>query len=75
MAALPGRSYKGRARQERNVSSARRIRLRTSTRSIDERHRASSGLELLFGLTYVVSVSAVTTQFGQSVAGPSSDQR
>lgn len=57
------------------MSSARRIRLRTSARSIDERHRASSGLELLFGLTYVVSVSAVTTQFAQSVAGSSSGQR
>ena len=37
-------------------------------RSIDEPHRASSELELLFDLTFVVAVAAVTTQFAQNVA-------
>jgi low temperature requirement protein LtrA len=40
-----------------------------SARSIDEPHRASSQLELLFDLTFVVAVSAVTTQFAHSLAG------
>jgi low temperature requirement protein LtrA len=39
-----------------------------SARSIDEPHRASTELELLFDLTFVVAVSAVTTQFAHSVA-------
>jgi low temperature requirement protein LtrA len=37
-------------------------------RSIDEPHRAPSELELLFDLTFVVAVAAVTTQFAHSVA-------
>jgi low temperature requirement protein LtrA len=40
-----------------------------TARSIDEPHRASSELELLFDLTFVVAVSAVTTQFAHSIAG------
>ena len=38
-------------------------------RPIDEPHRASSELELLFDLTFVVAVAAVTTEFAQRVAG------
>jgi low temperature requirement protein LtrA len=37
-------------------------------RPIDEPHRASSQLELLFDLTFVVAVAAVTAQFADSVA-------
>jgi low temperature requirement protein LtrA len=37
-------------------------------RSIDEPHRASSELELLFDLTFVVAVGALTGQFEHSVA-------
>jgi low temperature requirement protein LtrA len=37
-------------------------------RPIDEPHRTSSELELLFDLTFVVAVSAVTGQFAHSVA-------
>ena len=40
-----------------------------SARSTDEPHRASSELELLFDLTFVVAISAVTTQFAHSIAG------
>jgi hypothetical protein len=36
-------------------------------RSIDKPHRASSELELLFDLTFVIAVAAVTTQFTHSV--------
>jgi low temperature requirement protein LtrA len=39
-----------------------------SARSIDEPHRVCSELELLFDLTFVVAVSAVTTQFAHTVA-------
>ena len=38
-------------------------------RSIDEPHRVSSELELLFDLTFVVAVAAVTAQFADGVAG------
>ena len=51
------------------MSSAPKIRRRMSARSIDEPHRASSELELLFDLTFVVAVSAITTQVARSVAG------
>ena len=50
------------------MPSAPRIRVRMRARSIDEPHRASSELELLFDLTFVVAVSAVTTQFALRVA-------
>jgi low temperature requirement protein LtrA len=50
------------------VPSAPRIRLRMCARPIDEPHRTSSELELLFDLTFVVAVSAVTGQFAHSVA-------
>jgi low temperature requirement protein LtrA len=37
-------------------------------RAIDEPHRTSSQLELLFDLTFVVAVAAVTAQFAQHIA-------
>ncbi|WP_228638500.1 low temperature requirement protein A [Microtetraspora sp. AC03309] len=46
-----------------------RIRVRMSARAIDEPHRVSSQLELLFDLTFVVAVAVVTAQFAHSVAG------
>ncbi|MEV0232827.1 low temperature requirement protein A [Nonomuraea sp. NPDC050786] len=45
-----------------------RIRVRMSSRPIDEPHRASSQLELLFDLTFVVAVAAVTAQFAHAIA-------
>ncbi|MEU0568941.1 low temperature requirement protein A [Nonomuraea sp. NPDC005983] len=40
-----------------------------SARPIDEPHRVSSQLELLFDLTFVVAVASVTAQLAHSVAG------
>jgi len=45
-----------------------RIRVRMRARAIDEPHRASSQLELLFDLTFVVGIAAVTAQFAHSIA-------
>ncbi|GAB3138061.1 low temperature requirement protein A [Microbispora hainanensis] len=45
-----------------------RIRVRMSARAIDEPHRVSSQLELLFDLTFVVAVAAVTAQFAHDIA-------
>ncbi|MFI7418658.1 low temperature requirement protein A [Nonomuraea sp. NPDC049684] len=45
-----------------------RIRVRMSSRPVDEPHRASSQLELLFDLTFVVAVAAVTAQFAHAIA-------
>jgi low temperature requirement protein LtrA len=39
-----------------------------TARAIDEPHRASSQLELLFDLTFVVAVAAVTAQFAHHIA-------
>jgi low temperature requirement protein LtrA len=39
-----------------------------SARAIDEPHRVSSQLELLFDLTFVVAIAAVTAQFAHSLA-------
>ncbi|GAA3407516.1 hypothetical protein GCM10018952_01230 [Streptosporangium vulgare] len=39
-----------------------------SSRPIDEPHRASSQLELLFDLTFVVAVAAITAQFAHAIA-------
>ncbi|MDR8413264.1 low temperature requirement protein A [Nonomuraea sp. 3-1Str] len=44
------------------------IRVRMSARAIDEPHRASSPLELLFDLTFVVAVAAATAQLAHDVA-------
>ncbi|GLY89667.1 membrane protein [Actinoallomurus iriomotensis] len=44
-----------------------RIRVRMTARAIDEPHRASSQLELLFNLTFVVAVAAVTAQFAHHI--------
>jgi low temperature requirement protein LtrA len=45
-----------------------RIRVRMSARPIDEPHRVSSQLELLFDLTFVVAVAAITAQLAHRVA-------
>ncbi|GAA1302269.1 low temperature requirement protein A [Pseudonocardia xinjiangensis] len=45
-----------------------RIRVRMTARPIDEPHRVSSPLELLFDLTFVVAIAAVTAQFAHSIA-------
>ncbi|MQY05096.1 low temperature requirement protein A [Actinomadura macrotermitis] len=39
-----------------------------TARAIDETHRASSQLELLFDLTFVVAVAAVTSRFAHHIA-------
>ena len=46
-----------------------RIRVRMTARPIDEPHRVASQLELLFDLTFVVAVAAVTEQFAHTIAG------
>ncbi|MBO3749044.1 low temperature requirement protein A [Streptosporangiaceae bacterium NEAU-GS5] len=45
-----------------------RIRVRMSARAIDEPYRVSSQLELLFDLTFVVAIAAVTAQLAHMVA-------
>ncbi|MEV5753872.1 low temperature requirement protein A [Actinoallomurus sp. NPDC052308] len=46
-----------------------RIRVRMTPRAIDEPHRTSSPLELLFDLTFVVAVAAVTDRFAHDIVG------
>src|SRR4051812_42928953 len=50
------------------ASTGSRIRVRMTARAVDEPHRTASQLELLFDLTFVVAVSAVTTQFARQIA-------
>ncbi|MFI0447488.1 low temperature requirement protein A [Actinomadura sp. 6N118] len=45
-----------------------RIRVRMFARPIDEPHRAASPLELLFDLTFVVAIAAVTAEFAHRIA-------
>ncbi|MFI0353274.1 low temperature requirement protein A [Actinomadura sp. 9N407] len=45
-----------------------RIRVRMTARPVDEPHRSASPLELLFDLTFVVAVAAVTGQFAHDIA-------
>ncbi len=45
-----------------------RLRVRMSARRIDEPHRAASPLELLFDLTFVIAVAAVTARFAHDIA-------
>jgi low temperature requirement protein LtrA len=45
-----------------------RIRVRMTARPIDEPNRVSSQLELLFDLTFVVAVAAITDQLAHTVA-------
>ncbi|MEU8207481.1 low temperature requirement protein A [Streptosporangium sp. NPDC049046] len=45
-----------------------RIRVQMSSRPVDEPHRASSQLELLFDLTFVIAVAAITAQFAHAIA-------
>ncbi|HEY3562237.1 MAG TPA: low temperature requirement protein A [Kribbella sp.] len=44
------------------------LRVRMTARPIDEPHRVSSQLELLFDLTFVVAIAAVTEQFAHTIA-------
>jgi low temperature requirement protein LtrA len=48
--------------------SGSRIRVRMRARATDEPHRASSPLELLFDLTFVVAVAAITAQLAHGIA-------
>ena len=43
------------------------IRIRMTARSIDEPHRSSSQLELLFDLTFVIAVAALTSRFAHAI--------
>ncbi|MFD0855615.1 low temperature requirement protein A, partial [Actinomadura adrarensis] len=45
-----------------------RIRVRMTPRPIDEPHRSASPLELLFDLTFVVAVAALTSRFAHDIA-------
>ncbi len=45
-----------------------RIRVRMTARDTDEPHRVSSPLELLFDLTFVVAIAALTAQLGHGIA-------
>ncbi|MFV2179523.1 low temperature requirement protein A [Actinomadura sp. LOL_016] len=45
-----------------------RIRVRMTARAIDEPHRTARPLELLFDLTFVVAVAAVTGRFAHDIA-------
>lgn len=45
-----------------------RIRVPMVARAIDEPHRAASQLELLFDLTFVIAVAAITAQFAHGIA-------
>jgi low temperature requirement protein LtrA len=47
---------------------ALRIRVRMTARAVDEPHRVSSQLELLFDLTFVVAVSFATAQLARALA-------
>jgi low temperature requirement protein LtrA len=44
------------------------LRIRMTARAVDEPHRASTQLELLFDLTFVVAVAAIVEQLGHGVA-------
>ena len=44
------------------------IRTRMTARSIDEPHRTASQLELLFDLTFVIAVAALTNRFAHAIA-------
>lgn len=46
----------------------RSLRIPMTPRAIDEPHRASTPLELLFDLTFVVAVSRIVAQLGHRVA-------
>jgi low temperature requirement protein LtrA len=50
-------------------SATKGIRIRMRARPVDEPHRVSSQLELLFDLTFVVAVAAVTDRLAHGIAG------
>ncbi len=47
--------------------SENRIHVRMTARPVDEPHRASSQLELLFDLTFVVAVASIVTQLAKGI--------
>jgi low temperature requirement protein LtrA len=53
---------------EPGLTGGLRIRVRMTARAIDEPHRVSSQLELLFDLTFVVAVSFATAELAHGVA-------
>ena len=68
-----GRSRDGRSdvrvhRPRRSRSGMSQIRVRMTARAVDEPHRASSQLELLFDLTFVVAISRITAPLADSIA-------
>jgi low temperature requirement protein LtrA len=46
---------------------APQIRIRMNARSSDELHRASSQLELLFDLTFVIAIASLTSRFAHAI--------
>ena len=50
------------------VAARGQLRTRMLARSIDEPHRASSQLELLFDLTFVIAVASITEQLAHRIA-------
>jgi low temperature requirement protein LtrA len=50
------------------AAAGNRIRVRMTARATDEPHRVSSPLELLFDLTFVVAVAALTAQLAHGIA-------
>lgn len=53
---------------DHNVGTRRGIRLRMTARDTQEEHRASTQLELLFDLTFVVAVASVTALLAHGIA-------
>jgi low temperature requirement protein LtrA len=51
-----------------SVAVALPVRIRMTARSIDEPHRASSQLELLFDLTFVIAIAGLTGRFADAIA-------
>ena len=51
-----------------NTEAAARMRRRMTARSTDEPHRASSQLELLFDLTFVIAIASLTARFAHALA-------
>ncbi|WP_198165280.1 low temperature requirement protein A [Nocardia fusca] len=50
-----------------NSAHSGRLRVRMRGRSVDEPHRASTRLELLFDLSFVVAVAAIVSQLGHAI--------
>ena len=54
---------------DENVGARRTIRIRMTARDTQQKHRASTQLELLFDLTFVVAVASVTAQLAHGLVG------